>query len=323
MTLPKDESLPSQEEMFRPLDQIRKTAKPVEPLWGCFLIKKAITSIVGDPGVCKTTFGYGLSSRLCLGLPFLGIKAEEPINALYMDFESEDSLISSRANLVIGDKEIPNLIVYNLPQYFLQHVAQATIVFCNQNKINLVMIDNQSMAFNTRDENDNAEAIKQMRFLRAFTHACHASVVVFHHTSKANLPGTRKGTGAFARARLADICINLDIPDEQHPKIVRFELVKSRLIDDRVLWYLEKKEGDFVFTQPPIGAIGKPTDNTIVYQVQQAILELLGDGNEYKRKDMVDTLPFEEWAVNRGLDRLKQLNRIYSPRYSYYRRKLS
>ena len=45
------------ENLFRTLATIRKNTKPLEPLWGFLLYKKAITSIIGDPGVCKTTMG--------------------------------------------------------------------------------------------------------------------------------------------------------------------------------------------------------------------------------------------------------------------------
>ena len=175
-------------QLFRPIDEIRKTAKPLEPLWGYFLFKRAITLVVGDPGAGKTTLGYGLTKSLCLGEPFLDLLAEEPINALYMDFESADSLVQSRGNLVIGETKVPNFFIYNIPDYYLINIAQTTIQFCKDNAINLIIVDNQTMAFNTRDENDNAEAARQMRFLRTFAIACNAALLVFHHPSKANLP---------------------------------------------------------------------------------------------------------------------------------------
>jgi len=311
------------EELFRPIDEIRRTAKPLEPLWGYFLFKKAITSIVGDPGVCKTTFGYGLGKAACLRQEFLGIPFEEPVNALYMDFESADSLVASRANLVIGDEKVPNLYIYNIVDYYLPQVTEVTINFCKEHNINLIFIDNQSMAFNTRDENDNAEAIKQMKFTRSFTNACDAAVISFHHTSKANLSGTRKGTGAFARARLADICVNLDIPaEEEAPDIVRLETAKNRLVDEKVLWYFKKEEGKFVFVEPPLGVSGTPT-GTAIYKAQVELLSLLKNGTTTQMKFGELNVAMEEkgfsasWT-DHAVRRLLQQNRIYRPAYGYY-----
>ena len=278
--------------------------------------------IAGNFVVHNTTWGYGLAKELCLGQAFLDISAEEPVNALYMDFESADSLVASRANLVIGDTEVPNFYIYNIVDYYLPQIAKVTIDFCKGHSINLVFVDNQSMAFSTRDENDNAEAIKQMRFLRSFTVACNAACVSFHHTSKANLPGTRKGTGAFARARLADVCINLEIPVEDEPDIVRLETAKNRLVDEKVLWYFKKEEGKFTLIEPPLGISGQPT-NTIIYKVQTELLSLLRNGSspEMKFKELIDAMAakgFSENWVDHAARRLLQQNRIYKPRYGYY-----
>lgn len=306
--------------LFRSIDKVRKEAPPLEPLWGYFLFKKAITSIVGDPGVCKTTWGYGLAKSLCLGKTFLDVPSEEPVNVLYMDFESADSLVASRANLVIGDIKLPNFTIYNEPAYYLPQVAKITLDFCKENDINLLIIDNQSMAFNTRDENDNAEAIKQMRFLRSLAVACNVSMISFHHTSKANLTGTRKGTGAYARARLADICINIEAPDETDEDVIRLEVSKNRLVSEKVTWYFRKTEGEFVFTDPPLGVTGQPT-GTLIYKAQYDILQFMEQQKEYTIAEItakvgINGLNYN--VIDKALRRLVQHGRIHKPRHGYY-----
>lgn len=307
------------EELFRPIGKVRKNAPPLEPLWGYFLFKKAITSIVGDPGVCKTTWGYGLSKELCLGQTFLEVPAEEPVNVLYMDFESADSLVASRANLVLGDKDIPNFYIYNLAEYYLPQVAKVTLDFCKERDINLIFVDNQSMAFNTRDENDNAEAIRQMRFLRSFAVACNCALVSFHHTSKANLSGTRKGTGAYARARLADVCINLEMAEEES-NVIRLEVSKNRMVDEKVLWYFEKTEGKFRFVDVPAGVPGKPTD-TLIYKAQFNLLRHMQGTKEYSVQDLVKAIGVNGITYNvidKALRRLTQQGRLIRPRWGYF-----
>jgi predicted ATP-dependent serine protease len=307
------------EEMFRTLAEIRKTAKPLEPLWGFLLFKKAITSIIGDPGVCKTTMGYGLSTSLCNGQSFLDIPPEESIKGLYMDFESSDSLIVSRANL-IEVNDVPNFWIYNIVDYYLPNIADMTVRVCQEKGINLIIVDNQSMAFNTRDENDNAEAIRQMKFLRSLTNACNSATIVFHHTSKANMSGTRKGSGAFARARLADICINLDILDEDNPNIIQFSTVKNRMVDEKVLWYIKKEKGSFTFTDPPLGFSKQPT-STLLYKAQQEIMTSINGNKEYKFNELVNLLRtknISDTDTHNALTRLVQQGRLTKPKYGYY-----
>lgn len=311
------------EDLFRTLGQIRKTAKPLEPLWGFLLYKKAITSIIGDPGIAKTTMCYSLATALCRGISFLDIYPEEPINAVYMDFESSDSLVMSRSNLILAKvKDIPNFYVYNVVDYFLPTIAHVLVQFCSDKKINLLVIDNQSFAFNTRDENDNAEAIRQMKILRQVTNACNTATVIVHHTSKANLPGTRKGSGAYARARLADICINADIPNEDYKDILQFEVVKNRMIDEKVLWYVKKEKGTFTITNPPLGVSGQST-NTSIYKAQKEILETMDGHDSLKFREIVDMLKsigIDEHTVNNALHRLVQQGRLVRPKYGCYAR---
>lgn len=309
-------------QLFRTIGEIRKVAKPLEPLWGYFLFRKAITSIVGDPGAGKTTFGYALSASLCRNKAFLDIKARSEVNVLFMDFESADALVKSRANLVIQEDDIPNLYIYNVADFYVPQVTSVMLKFCKENKISLVFIDNQTMAFNTRDENDNAEAAKQMRYLRELTNKCNVATVLFHHTSKANMPGTRKGTGAYARARLADICINLDLPDiDNYPDIVKLEVSKNRFVDDRPCWYLKKDTGGFSLTDPPLGMIGKIRSDTKTFKIQNCILDYMKNVARIKRQELILAMQgegHEERMVQEAIDRLKQIGGLYSAGYGYY-----
>ena len=311
------------EDIFRPLDKIRASAPPLEPLWAYFFFKKCVTSLTGDPGISKTSLGYSMFTTLSSGEPYLGIKPTEPIKVLNMDFESSDSLIASRSELVVTHFS-PNFVVYNLMDYYLPQVATVIVDYCKANGINVILIDNQTMAFNTRDENDNAEAKREMRFLRSMAVACNASLVIYHHPSKSNAPGTRKGSGAYTRARLADIMINLDYPSEDNTDIMVLRTVKNRLIDDKVEWYLKKSEGKFEFCNPPVDLFrpAQPT-NTLVYRAQEKILELINGNKEYKTDEIVSMLEkhkFDKFTVGNALKRLKQQRRLTSNKFGYYQK---
>lgn len=311
-------------DLFRTLGQIRTSAKPLEPLWGYLLYRNAITSIIGDPGISKTTFAYTLASSLCEGKPFLGIPPERHINAVYMDLESQDSLVVSRSNLIMSKVyEIPNLFIYNVVDYFITNISNVLVEFCNREDIDLLIIDNQSLAFNTRNENDNAEAIKQMTWLRRLTSACNCATMIIHHTSKADLRGTRKGSGAYARARLADICINIEYPIQEDKQLLQFEVVKNRMIDENLLLYLRKDQGSFVIVDPPAKEY-KPSTQTLIFNAQQCILGMFNGNNNdegLKAKYIKDTLKdlgIDKHTSTNALFRLTQQGILFKPRYGIY-----
>jgi len=326
------EEIFKEDELFRTLPRVGKEAKPLQPLWGNFLYKKAITSVVGDPGAGKTTLGYELVGTLCKGKSYLDIPPEESVKALIMDFESADSLVASRATFVFNTFDIPDLWIYNSPEFYFPQVMQLAGEFCLKNSINLIIVDNQTMAFATRDENDNAEAAKQMRNLRKFVNWTDSAMILFHHTSKANLVGTRKGTGAFARARLADVCININLVFEDETDLVYLEMVKNRFsTEDKMLWYLKKESGKFLRTDQPLGLAGKPQVNTMIYKAQSEVVSILKDGiapeEGFKFQEIVKAMMVkgysEAWA-DMALRRLAQQNRVWKPRYGYWAiRKLS
>lgn len=316
-------SLFNSEELFRPLDSVCEQAKPLEPLWGYYLYKKAITSIIADPGTGKTTFGYKLGIELALNHPFLGIYPEEEIKVLYMDLESSDALVKSRKILVSGDTQTKNITIYNAVDYYFPQVQEITGDFCKSNGINLVILDNQTMAFATRDENDNSEASRQMKLLRQWTNDCNVALVLVHHTSKANMPGTRKGTGAYARARLADILINFEAVDvENEPDLVCFSVSKNRMVDDHTLWYLKKVEGNFEFTEPPLMAGMRQQTDTKIYEAQKQILEFMQLQTEYKFEDIaLKFFSMDSSLLQHALKRLYQQGRLYKPKYGFWSRK--
>ena len=313
------------EELFRPLDDVCKDAKPLEPLWGFFLYKKAITSLIADPGAGKTTMGYKMGIQLCRNEPFLGIHPEEPVKCLMMDLESSDALVKSRKILVHGDEASPGMWIYNAVDYYFPQIQQVTCDFVIKHDINLVIMDNQTIAFATHDENDNSEAAKQMKLLRMWVNACNVAMILVHHTSKSNAPGTRKGTGAYARARLADILINLECPDEDQPDIVRWSVSKNRMMDDKPVWWLKKDEGNFVFVDSPVLTTVKNT-GTLIYKAQKSVLEILKGQDEFKFGELVNAAMKDNEKtqmtvdiVNNAIHKLYQSGRIIKPKYGYWR----
>jgi hypothetical protein len=141
----------------------------------------------------------------------------------------------------------------------------------------IIFVDTIRTGFSTGDENDNSEATEQMKRVRQDVDRWHSCVVLVHHSSKANAPGTRKGSGAHARAAMADVCWNFECPDEEsHPDIVKVEIPKNRMIDDRFRVFLRKELYKFVPCDPPPGlGVKGYMATTIRYQTQRILQDLL------------------------------------------------
>jgi len=309
-------------EIFRLLDEVCRNAAPIEPLWGHFLFRKAITLVIGDPGVGKTTFGYSLAMNLVTGQQFLDMRAEEPIRCVYFDFESSDALVAARKSRMRENEPVPGFWVFNATDYYINDLTEHIAAHCEREGINLLIVDNQSWAFSTHDENDNAEAIRQMRYLRALANKVNASMLVFHHTSKANLSGTRKGSGAFARARLADLVINLETSEEPgyEKTHIKLSVAKNRMLDDDPIeWYLRKVDGHFEFTDAPISAFTRT--NTELFTVQSELIAYMDNCREYRLKELLEAMEakgYKDKTIRDGLKRLTTLGRLYH-RYGHYR----
>lgn len=282
----------SDEQLVRPLCNIVKNALPLEPVWGNWLFKNSVVFQVGEPGMAKTTFNYALAKALVDGAPFLGVIPKGRYKVLYGDWESGDSLIAGR---VLGGTGLPeaadDLMVYNSPLYTLEDVEEVfDRVYNNVFKFDVLVIDCLRFAFNTRDESDNAEASRQMKYVRWLSQKWNCTTILIHHSQKAELEGTRKASGAFARAGLIDIQWNFEYISDRPERrnIFLFSMPKNRLIDDPDFKiFLEKREGDFIVSQQPswYDATNHYESPVVRYTIQEMVLERL---SKYKPKDVND-----------------------------------
>ena len=324
---------------FEQFDHIRETAEPLVPVWGNYLFRKAITMIVGDPGVCKTTMGYAMTMALCRGEKFLNHHADCDIKTLYLDFESAPSLIKQRGDLLDPKGgETPGFAIWTLNEYTLPDLVPAIVRRANDEAYNVLIIDNQTTAFSTFDENDNAEAGKQFKVVRALAEESNAAIILYHHPSKMlstvidpsiMLPSLNKGAGAGARARLADIIFNLN---RTHIKdIVQFECCKDRIMGNQnTVQYILKRMEDGVATftlmdelPPGVALEFTPADKPkllAMKEIQQLLLGVEG----MLRNDLVAAVRREGISpstIDKALSDLRRSGRVitnYKGQYGFY-----
>ena len=309
------------------------SAPNLEPLWGNWLFRKSVVFQVGEPGISKTTFDYSFASCLLHNKPFLGINGIKPnVNTLlYMDLESSDSLIKARRSLLeIPDNDrfikcnIPNVMLKDAEPYIDQLVEEMK---AKGQPINIMFVDPVRAAFRMRDENDNAEASVQMMYVRYLSQKWDCAIVLVHHSSKAEMKGTRKGSGAYARAALADIIWDfekmLDEDGEEFDSdLFKFYIPKSRFIQDDFCICIRKQEGFFsVEDFPPkykIKAAGMR-----IYTLQQALNAIMMDGKTRGSQEMLDALEkigegTSRMSLHKAITALIQLGAMKRAGYGRY-----
>jgi len=302
--------------LFAPI-KITDNAPDLEPIWGNWIFKKTIVEEVGEPGISKTSMNYMLVNCLIHKKPFLdidGCKDIEQIRVLYIDLESSDSLIKSRrAMLELEDSpyfikcNLQNVLLPELEPYIERYIKDT-------GKLHIIFIDPLRMAFNTRDENDNAEASRQMKHLRHWCEKFDCSIVIVHHSSKADMTGTKKGSGAYARTSLADIVWNFETLGEGYSRdLFKFYIPKNRCVDDDLVLCIKKEGGTFTKVDFPVGYQSDGNNGTQVYQLQKRIQYLMEDGKNRSPHQMIQELGLDaksDATFYRAMGALLQLNII-------------
>jgi len=287
-------------------------APDLDPIWGNWLFRGSVVIQAGEPGISKTTFNYTLAKALVDGTQFLGIKPAKPsLQVLYIDWESSRSLIKSRMRLIGYPKNHQNFVVTNDPEVQFIDVDRAIDSVSHMIKPDVIFADPLRLAFQMRDENDNAEASRQAKYFRELAKRRNCAVVVVHHSSKAELSGTRKASGGYARTGLADIVWNFEkLPEDFDQSTFKFTIPKNREIDDQFIIFVRKEDGAFVEVQPPPGYTASPYESSIKhYTCQQRIREMLATGLTLKTSQMLQALngEFSEISVKKALSNLVQL----------------
>lgn len=269
-----------EKEIIRPLSAVRD-APPLRPLWGNWIFEDSVIMLVGEPGIKKTTFLYNLALKLVDNEPFLGVKATVPtVRIIYCDFESGDSLVRARVE-ALGDypKDDNSFLLVNEKGLTFTHAIPRITKWVKARPTfpTMVIIDCIRAAFDMRDENDNAEASKQMVNVRNLMNDISpCAIFLVHHSSKAEMSGTRKGSGAGARSALADILWNFEKEEDWPDGVFRWVIPKNRLADDHLSVYIKGSQFNFELCPKPRQADDPQSDCGVSgFKLQEKLLNLL------------------------------------------------
>jgi hypothetical protein len=157
--------------------------------------------------------------------------------------------------LKLDEQPVPGFFIYNSIGYYLPELVESLSKTIPLMAVGLIIIDNQSTAFNTHDENESTEAKREMQKVRQLLQRTDCAGILFHHPGKANSEGLNKGRGSYARVAHADIVLNLDSYKYQGEEYIMLTTAKNRMVLDRQDLCYVKKEGNFVRTEPPEGLL--------------------------------------------------------------------
>jgi len=286
----------------------------VESLWGNFLYEKSIVLLAGEAGVGKTTLAYNLAIYGAKGESFCDIPFQKPLNILYCDLETGDDLRKNKA-MIISDNDIPSNLYFNSELDFIGQLNRL-IKLVKEKAIDLVIIDTINEAFNTRDEQDNAEANRQFRSIKKLRDEGECCVLLMHHTGKGEQPkGVYSARGASARAGSVDVVLTLKANTED---TICIQKEKDRIAGGKERLYL-RKVGEDAFE---VIEQGEEQEAPLVIRAQRFIKDLLNKGI-YTRTEFVEqgqSQGFSRATIDRATTNLIKAAEIVRPKRGIYSR---
>ena len=282
----------------------------IETLWGPFLFPSSLHLLAGDAGLGKTTLLYNLCIHLARGKTFAGFTPPRPLRILYYDLETPDLLFRQKLYL-ISENSPPEGLAYS--RFFS---ASGALALAKEYSFNLIILDTLNEAFETREEEDNAEANRQMRELRRIVKEAGAAILGISHMGKdPSSKGVYKLRGASARPAAADVVLNLEQAMED---VVRLEVAKSRWAGGVARLFL-RKVGEDVFEPTEISGEETCTGESLA---ETFILNSLPiEPGELTRKEILNlgvSQGHSQTMMERVLSRLVKFGRVKRPKRGFY-----
>lgn len=285
---------------------------PTESLWAGLIFPGCITQLNAEPGAGKSTLLYNIAALGAQGKDLLGIPFSKPIKTLYIDLESPAWLQKQKIETICD--ELPENF-HLLSDFNLKRDINDLIRLAMAKQYDLIVFDTQSKALDLEDENDNAEANRAAALLRKLAKETGAAILLIHHTKKGD--GGRKvylGRGASALAGAVDIVSILETIDSDTLKL---EIVKNRIAGIYQSITI-RKIGDDKFERVSTEESQRGPE---LYRVQQSILNLLGDGMEWRTAEIherVEKEGFKKRTSENALSRLCVSGKVLKTRQGFY-----
>ena len=287
----------------------------IEYLWQTFIPKASIVILDSVAGVGKTTLAYNLAVNAAMGGGFAGLPFDGPCNVLYADLETNLNLSGNKIRL-ITDGNPPENLFYVRELNFINDFNW----LCSEiqdKEIDLLIVDTINEAFNTKDEQDNAEANRQFAYVKSIRDRLNCAILLLGHKGKGEQSKKAYSPrGASARGAVPDLVLSLEEIDEDE---VCLSKGKDRFAGGKEKLFL-RKAGDDLFE-----AIEKTEDQSIsqLIKAERMILGALEEGlsktNEFVSRGQLSFIA--KVTVEKALTNLTKTGKIERVRKGIYNKK--
>jgi AAA domain len=186
-----------QEISWRPLtmaELLNESEREVSWILDTYLPDGALVLVVAFPKTGKTTFTYRLGVSVAQGKMFLG-KRTRQCGVLILAVEEHRRDVKARLKWFGATADDPLYVCFARPQKI-----EALRRFIVENEIGLVIIDSLSRFWSIKDENNNAEVLRELSPLLDIAHETNTTVLLVHHERKSGGEdgrGIRGGSALF------------------------------------------------------------------------------------------------------------------------------
>ena len=296
------------------LEQLRKSPQD-RTLLGTLLCRGAVTLLVAITSAGKTILVHRLGHCLASGLSFFGMNPEGPLQVLHIDMESPPAV---REDILEVMPPVPG---WDTTPIGIEQKEAKELV--RSQGYDLIIVDNLQTVYPVKNEQDNAEAIRQMRYFTDAAKDTDTAVLVVFNTGKVDSNNPRGvddvhlARGASARVDQADLSINLI----EKNGTCTMKVVKSRFGNKgETIKYKWAGEYDYELISHTRVVSGAQKE------LEQAVLEILPlEPDESKRAWIVGKLGIENGTsrdrlLTRGLKALVVGGKVRLTRHGHYQR---
>ncbi len=302
-----------------PASQLPKP-QPILKLW-FGLYPRSVCLFIGETGAGKSSLLYNIAVHAALNLPLFDIPfgTGRPLRTLYIDPENSGNFAESQGGQCavklerIGMGKPEGLVFHDGTGVNLKNPAHCDALerLIRDERFDLAVLDPIANLFDTKDENDNSEAVRQMSALRKISRATGACIVAVHHTGK-DPQGGLYGRGASSRLGAADVgmvfrCKSAVEEDDtisdsmrQRHDPCRLQIGKNRL-EGRGSLYL-KMAGDDRFDKIAFSdwksRAADVLEPAAPKQARREALHLLRDAGEMSRQEILSELSEKRIGIN-------------------------
>ena len=278
----------------------------------------SVTLLNGESGAGKSTLLYTLMVYAALNKPVFDVRfgLGRPARVLYLDPETPNSLRAKKLARIT--KELPSGLAFvashSVDLSDEDQQKQLRILIAEQ-AFDIVVLDPIANLFNTDDENNNAEASRQMKYLTGLSRDTGACIVAVHHMGKTQ---DNAGRGASARRAAADCAIafrsshDTEADDTFQPnglvvqfreEVCRYQIFKNRFGETSSLYLKKLGEDKFGLStnaewKKRRTDLEKGPDQT--EKAKDEIILLLGKGGWHDRQSILTAINKEKEGIGKN-----------------------